>query len=279
MENTILVPTDFSDQSLIALEQSYNISKLFNASITLVNVIRTNGSIWSVFGKEEKENLEKKILANLQLISSEIAEKKGIKVNCKVLKGKVVDSIIDLSNEIKPVFLVVGTTGDTNITRKIIGTRALRWIRETSCPVITIKGKNHRDGCENILLPLDLTKQTKQKVELTKKIASLFGSKIFVVSIITKKSANEIGEAELQLLQVKKDIIKDNISCETELLHSSKEPELMALKLIGYAHNIDADLIAIMTQQEKEFKEFFIGSQAQQIIFQSDIPILTVNPK
>ena len=279
MANTILVPTDFSDQSLIALEQSYNIAKLFNASITLVNVIRTHGSLWGVFGKEEKEGIEGKIVSNLKMIADEVEEQQGIKVNYKILKGKVVESVIKYSNEIKPVFMVVGTTGDTNIRRKIIGTRALRWIKETPCPVLSIKGKHHRDGCENIILPLDLTKETKQKVELTKSLAKLFGSKIFVVSLITSKGVNAIGEAELLLLQVKKDIIIDNIECETELLHSSKDPELMAIKLIGHAHSVDADLITIMTQQENEFKQFFIGSKAKQIIFDSDIPVLTINPK
>ena len=279
MKSTILVPIDFTDQSLIALEQSYNIAKLFNATITLVHVIRIHGSIWGVFGKDEKVGIEDKILSNIKMIADEVEENQGIKVDYKVLKGKVVESVINLSKEIKPVFLVVGTTGDVNIRKKIIGTRALRWIKETPCPVITIKGKHHRNGCENIILPLDLTKETKQKIEITTNIAKLFGAKIFVVSIIASKSINAIAEAELLLLQVKKEIIQSNIECETDLLHSSKDPELMAIKLIGHSHKVDADLITIMTQQENEFKEFFIGSKAKQIIFDSDIPVLTVNPK
>ena len=37
--NQILVPIDFSEQSLIALSQSYNIAKFHNCAITLLHVI------------------------------------------------------------------------------------------------------------------------------------------------------------------------------------------------------------------------------------------------
>lgn len=276
---TILVPIDFSKQSLTALEQSYNIAKLFDASITIVNVIRTHGTLWGVFGKEQKIDVENKIESNLQDMITTIYDDHKILVKYKILKGKVVESVIKYAKEIKPVFMIVGTTSDDNIKRKIIGSRALQWIKETPCPVISIKGKHHRDGCENIVLPLDITKETKQKVELTKKIAKLFNAKIFVASIIYDKKSNSIAEAELQLLQVKKCIIEDDIECEIDLLHSKKDSELISLKLLSHAHNVDADLITIMTQQESDFKEFFIGSKAKQIIFDSDIPILTINPE
>ena len=36
--NNILVPIDFSEQSLIALDQSYNIAKISESEITLLNV-------------------------------------------------------------------------------------------------------------------------------------------------------------------------------------------------------------------------------------------------
>ena len=42
--------------------------------------------------------------------------------------------------------------------------------------------------------------------------------------------------------------------------------------------NVDADLIAIMTQQENKVQDFLIGSLAKQVIFASDIPVISVNP-
>ena len=62
MENqisTILVPIDFSEQSLVALEQSYNLARLGKRSITLLHVLPESG--FSLFGLFSKENNDNKI--------------------------------------------------------------------------------------------------------------------------------------------------------------------------------------------------------------------------
>ena len=43
-----------------------------------------------------------------------------------------------------------------------------KWFVHPKCPVITIKGKDHIEGCDNIILPLDLEKETKEKVSYTR---------------------------------------------------------------------------------------------------------------
>ena len=47
-------------------------------------------------------------------------------------------------------------------------------VRESKHPVITIRGKVHRDGCKTILLPLDLTKETREKVNKAIELAKIF---------------------------------------------------------------------------------------------------------
>jgi nucleotide-binding universal stress UspA family protein len=53
----------------------------------------------------------------------------------------------------------------------------------------------------------------------------------------------------------------------------------MAKALLNYAHKVNADMVSIMTQQEHDISEFFLGSLAQNIIFSFDIPVLTITPK
>jgi nucleotide-binding universal stress UspA family protein len=45
-----------------------------------------------------------------------------------------------------------------------------------------------------------------------------------------------------------------------------------------YAKEIDADLTMIMTQQEMNWTHLFIGSQAQEVINNSEIPVLSIRP-
>ena len=54
---TILVPLDFSEQSFIALEQSYNLAKLSDSTLTLLHVVRENNSVFGLFSDNEKKDI------------------------------------------------------------------------------------------------------------------------------------------------------------------------------------------------------------------------------
>ena len=64
-----------------------------------------------------------------------------------------------------------------------------------------------------------------------------------------------------------------------EILKPEDDKGGMAKSIITFAHKVNADLIAIMTQEENGISDFFLGTLAQNIIFSSDIPVLTINPK
>jgi len=162
LKNHILVPVDFSNQSIIALEQSYNLARLTMADITIINIIDNSHQI-PLFSKKEDTGLEKKIQKELDKIAIDITNKIGIRVNSMIAKGRIYEEIQKAAKKLKCSFIIMGTNGNPGI-KKFIGSNALRVIREAPCPVITIKGKKHRPTCKDILLPLDLTKETKEKV-------------------------------------------------------------------------------------------------------------------
>ena len=76
--------------------------------------------------------------------------------------------------------------------------------------------------------------------------------------------------------QVYEHVISHNIGCTVEFIHGSDVAE----GTIQYAKKIKADLVMIMTQQEMGWSDnMFIGSYAQDIINNSDIPVLSIRPK
>ncbi len=87
--NHILVPIDFSEQSLIALEQSYNLARLTMADITLLYVMdEEHKNFFSVFGKVRREAEEKKyergIKTKLKTLSEETQAKAGVTVKIQL---------------------------------------------------------------------------------------------------------------------------------------------------------------------------------------------------
>ncbi len=273
-KNHILVPVDFSDQSLIALGQSFNLARLTKADLTLINIIEDSFHL-PFFAKKDDKALEKKILKALEKLAEDTSKESGLKVEMMVSRGKVYDEISKAAKKLKCSFIVMGTNGSVGL-KKFIGSNALRVIRESPCPVITIKGKKHRTGCRSIVLPLDLTKQTKEKVNKAMEIAGLFGSTINLVSVLTTDDEFIVNKLKRQMHQVHDHIREHNIPCTVEFIHGSKIPD----EVVGYAKKIKADLLMIMTQQEATWTDvMFISSSAQQIINASDIPVLSVRPK
>jgi len=279
MEKTILLPLDFSEQSLIALEQSYNLAKLSKASITILNVIKTTSGFWGVFSDEDKKEYEKKIEKKLKETAKKIDTEQGIDVRIIIRKGKTIEEIMRVADYLTPMVIIMGTSSGKSITRKIIGSKTLHVIKTSKYPVISIKGKEFSTSCKNILLPIDASKNTSQKVDLAIKLAKIFKSKITVVTAISKKNLSLIEKVNATLSEIKSKIENNKIICETDFIHADDDKARMAKALLNYAHKVNADMVSIMTQQEHDISEFFLGSLAQNIIFSFDIPVLTITPK
>src|ERR1035437_2819300 len=160
--NKILVPIDFSAQSIVALGQSFNIAREYNAEITLLYVIEDAGMLAKLFSNEQHENLRKNIQTQLDTIASEAQNKSKITVNTLIAKGRVYEKIAEVAELISATMIIMGTNGGDGLKKRFIGSNALRVTRESKIPVITIKGKHHRNGCKNSVLPLDLTKETRE---------------------------------------------------------------------------------------------------------------------
>ncbi|XQP85397.1 MAG: universal stress protein [Candidatus Pollutiaquabacter aromativorans] len=272
-KNHILVPIDFSEQSLIALGQSYNLARLNRADLTLIHIIDESFHL-PFMGKKEDKSMEKKIQKELDKLASETSQTAGIKVNTMVTRGKIYEEIQKAVKKLKVSLIIMGTNGSVGFKR-FIGSNALRVIREASCPVITIKGKKHRAGCKHIVLPLDLQKETKEKVHNAIEFSKLFGSTIDLVSVLTTDDEFIVNKLKRQMHQVHEYILEQNIPCTVEFVHGDDVAE----EVVKYSKRIKADIIMVMTQSEMDWSDMFISSATQDIINSSDIPVLSVHPK
>jgi nucleotide-binding universal stress UspA family protein len=277
--NKILVPIDFSEQSLIALEQSYNLAKEYNAEITLLHVIEEGGMLSKFFSKEQHDDLKKKVQEQLDKLAEAESKKTKLKINTLVGRGVVYDKINEVAELINAAMIIMGTNGDQGLKKRFIGSNALRVVRESKIPVITIQGKHHRKGCKNIVLPLDLSKETREKVSKAIELSKLFGgATIRVVSVLFTTDEFVVNRITRQLGQVKAFLEKENIECTAEIIKGIKGEETLAQNILEYAQKVEGDLIMIMTQQEVDFTQYFIGSSAQEIINHSKIPVLSIRP-
>lgn len=281
IKNEILVPIDFSEQSLIALEQSYNLAREYKAEVLLLYIMEDSGIFSKLATAKHRATVKKDIQKKLEKLAEETEKKSKIKIDTMIAKGKVYEKIIEVADMTDALMIIMGCNSKKKLQARFIGSNALRVVREASCPVITIKGKHHREGCKNIVLPLDLTKETRDKVRQAIEIANLgaYKSAVRVVSVFQSTDEFLVNRLTRQMEQVKTFIQKQGVECSAEILKSVKGEDSLAQCILDYAHKVDGDLVIIMTQQETDFTRMFIGSTAQEVVNNSDIPVMSIIPK
>jgi nucleotide-binding universal stress UspA family protein len=254
----ILIPIDFTEQSLLAIKQSYNLAKYTHSKILLLHVYESQG-------QERFEEISK--------LSKVTQEESGVETDFMNAKGNIYKEVVRVAEELEATMIIVGLESHMG-TKDMIGASASKFIRESPCPVISIRGRDHRDGCENILLPLDLTKESRQKVDKAIEFAKYFGAAIRILGVFA--SADEKYENQLHAYahQVKQYIKSKGIACTNKTLAGDN----IAETVVEYANKIEADLIMIMTKTDLNMKEFFVGTTAQRVIDISNIPVLSIRP-
>ena len=143
---------------------------------------------------------------------------------------------------------------------------------------ITIKGKDHRDGCENIILPLDLEKQTKEKVTYALEYARYWNATIRVVSVVLRDNQEVRERLSKTINQVKQFITDAGVKCSAELIEGEKKQTLGDF-VFEYEKRFDADLIMIMNKKEELTLSNNISVTARYIINNSKIPVMSIRPK
>lgn len=277
-KNIIVVPIDFSEQSIIALKQSYNIARFTKSEILLVNIIDEDflKTLEHLFSNQSYEDpIRDQIQVKLDDLANKAQAEAGVKVNTTIRRGKVYEEIVHIADETDAKFIIMGTHGAVGLKKKFIGSNAARVIKEANCPVITIKGHDHHRGCKKIVLPLDLSKETKEKIDKAIELAGFFGSAIYIISIVQTDDEFIMNKLTRQMNQVKGIIESNNIPVFAEFINGKDIPH----EVINYAEKVDADLIIIMTQQEIYWTEMFIGFASQEVINNSNIPVLCIRPQ
>jgi nucleotide-binding universal stress UspA family protein len=274
----ILVPVGFSKQSIVALGQAFNLAKIKKSEIVLLSVIEEQNMIQSLFLDDNSDELKNKVKDKLDKIAIEYSHKYSVKVDTMVAKGKIYEQINQVSDMISADLIVMGTNGVERGSKKFIGSNAEKVVRLSKCPVITIKGAKQREGCKNIILPLDLEKQTKEKVTYALEYARYWDATIRVVSVVLKDN-NDVREKLLRnITQVKKFITDAGVRCTSDLVEGERKQTLGDF-IFEYEKGFDADLIMIMNKKEELSLSNNISVTARYIINNSEIPVMSIRPK
>lgn len=279
-DHTILVPMDFSDSSLNAVHYAIEMAKLFDSELSLLHVISKN-TLSNMFIKDtEIALLRNQVRDKLEELKAEITSQwPRLQVNTLVSEGKPFKIINKVASEIQCDTIVMGTNGANGI-EQFTGSTTTRVIKSSKIPVVAVKKKKINPQFNRIVLPIDLTKTSRQKIDWAVKIGKQYNSTIHIIMELDKDELIE-KKIKANLHQAESIFTKHGVRFESHLLDDRKYPDNLGKDTVKYAEEINADLIIIMTKSETgRIADLFVGSYAEQIVNSSQkTPVMCINPK
>ncbi|MEO6303873.1 MAG: universal stress protein [Bacteroidia bacterium] len=256
---SILIPVDFSKQSLVAVRQAYNLAKFTKSKIILMHVS----------AKSADENK-----AELAALAASTKADSGLEVETLNLKGDVYELTDKKAAELKCSLIVIGLDSHVRFRSFMGGSNVTKFIKNAPCPVITIRAADNRDGCRNIIMPFDLSPESREKVSIAVQLAHFYSGDIRIVSVFHPNDDKYENKLLPYLQQVKKFIKEKGINCTNKSIPTTKPAEA----IVEYANKNDGDLIVQMNQKDLSIGDMFSGTVGEKIVEISNLPVITIPP-
>jgi nucleotide-binding universal stress UspA family protein len=158
----ILVPVDFSDCSLDALEYAVVVAQQAKASLMLLHVLEpvSYGLDFTLSHIRTREQVRESWTKRLEELASS-HQHSHVPVESQLRGGLPADSILDSAQTLPCDLIVMGTHGRRGISHALSGSVAEAVLRKARCPVLTVcspkSGSGHRRVISTEMSPVTHT--------------------------------------------------------------------------------------------------------------------------
>jgi nucleotide-binding universal stress UspA family protein len=264
---TILIPTDFSQNADRAVE--YAIANFASPDVCfwLIHVYHVyyTGAVISIdldelLQKEREKSLKEEVDA-LKVKYPDIT------IESRAIQGWLVDVVTKLVDTQSIDLVVMGTKGASGVKGVLLGSNAANIMRNSTAPVILVPDSPVVKSIKRILFATDL-----QYINGFNSIQPLHAL------------AKESG-AKIEILHIS-DVIPDPIGMNKEELRLStvfndvdhefhfRNQVLIEDDILDYAHEIEADLIVVVSRQYGFFYRMLHRSVSRKLSMHTDIPVM-----
>jgi len=264
MNNIILVPTDFSEVTENAMKQAIAAAKYLKYRLALLHVIDKNTK--SQLKKEHADIAA--IDLKLEAMADMVRTEHGLDVDAYAKEGDIFTTIAEVAKDIGANMMYLGTHGKVGM-QKVTGSFALKVVVSSPVPVVVVQKRPFAEGYKKIVLPITSDAGPWEKTRWATFIAKNFDAEIHVYQIDTPELTEAVS------------IITNHFDKEdVKYTVTKSDGKDFSKKTIDYATATVADMIMIMTNPDKSFTKFILGSYDEEMIFNtSQIPVMCINPR
>ncbi|MCU0433828.1 MAG: universal stress protein [Bacteroidia bacterium] len=276
----ILVPVDFSETGMLALEHAGHMAGLAKADLLLLHVMTVNQYHFEIpepeLHIENFDRLNAIVEDRLNEAVEMVRQRYGVVAKSMSARGSVSREVTEVAADENIDLVIMGTHGAKGFEELFIGSNAHKVVSMAKCPVITVQTHAKRIGFTNIVLPIDRTAHSREKVDIALRFGSLYDAKIHILGLF---EASE-DQREYDKLQIVLDQVQHAVEhAKLRFTRQTVKGTNLATEAMRFGPTVEADLIVIMTEQESALTGLFLGPRAKQIVNHSRIPVMSIKPK
>jgi len=302
---TMLVPTDFSEESLKAIAYGRALLNHFPGSVHLVYVHDVDfayavPALMNTSPLIATKEVERRYRKDLEKLAKQF-DLQGSTPERHVRTGRAYHQICDVADGIGAQLIVIATHGHTGLRRLVLGSTAERVVQHAPCPVLVVRererefveigqGKNAAKTAlqiTKILVPLDFSESSREGLLYAISFAKCFDAGLILLHAIQVQplipaEGHTVHErmpapgvieraARLRARKFLKQV--DFMGVEYEMEIQSGQP---AHEICRYAETASVDLIITATHGQTALAHALIGSTAEHVVRYAHCPVLVV---
>jgi len=271
---TIIVPTDFSDIAINAMNYAVELARQTGCSILLFHAYQVPVSMTDVpIVLVSVEELQKNADTKMAEIKKSLEQMTGgsIKIYAETKLGDTVDELEEACNHIKPFAVVMGTKGATGLERVLFGSTTLTTIKHINWPVIIVPPNKKYSSIKKIGFACDFNKVVESTpTDLIKDFVKELHAELYVLNV------------DHNNVHFKPDTPEQSVLLHTLLEDLNPkyyfiEDENIEAGINKFADDNDLDLVITIPKKHKLLESLFKKSHTRQLVFESHVPIMCVH--
>ncbi|MDZ4758610.1 MAG: universal stress protein [Bacteroidota bacterium] len=187
-------------------------------------------------------------------------------------QGNFHRGIIDMAQYSGTDLIICGAELVKGFRRFWNGSETYKLIKEAPCYVVSIQKPMKRQSIKKIVLPIDTTQETRQKVPAAMQMAKLFDATIHVLGVSSSNSPDTLKTVKNYAEQAADFMRERDTKVEIDFLQGTNLTDVT----LQYVDNIDADMLMIMAVEEPNPYGMFEGSFPEQMILKSQVPVISI---
>ncbi len=278
MMKTILYATDYSENSIAALQSAHLLTQKFNAKLIVMHVFDIPISLASpvsvsYMNKEKKLFVEHR--AKLKEFLSEHLGSSWEAANISFVvdeDGSVWNGILEKALKFDANMIVVGTKGASQVKEFLLGSTTKALIQRAPCTVLAVPKTVKCTHFKKMVYATDFEQADNFALRRLVKIAKKFDAQVRVVHITTQKEY--AGEEKMEWFKEMLNEKVDYKKMDFDLIFSDTIFE----ELVWYLEDSEADLLAMLERKNNTFYQKYIqNDMVRKMVKDIKVPLLSFN--